>query len=143
MQGTIYYLQQELKKSKDKVTDLEARNQELRSLLDSNINKISGAQNSTDTKVSLNVDHSNDSHANFVAEDESSNDSSCLILKVNPEEEYATMLSINDRMIKSEENETDFKIKRSHDDSFKNVPLKKQKRLNICQNHGEKDGKKE
>lgn len=123
--------------------DLEAKNQELRNVLDRNANQTSNVQDSADRKLPINVANTNDSRANFTAEDESSNDS-CLILKVNPEEEYATMLSMNDETIKTEENETDFKNKRLLDDSFKNVPPKKQKRLNVSQELMEKkDGEKE
>ncbi|XP_065220668.1 pre-mRNA-splicing regulator WTAP isoform X2 [Planococcus citri] len=70
----------------------------------------------------------------FNQEDESSNDSACLILKVNPEEEYDTMLNIDE--IK-QESESDYKNKRNADD-VKTVPLKKQKRMNLSPEYQEK-----
>lgn len=119
MQGTIYYLQQELKKSKEKIIDLNAKNQELRNLL----NGIDLKDNDNEKKPKI--------EQSFGHEDESSNDSTCLILKVNPEEEYATMLNIDDVGIKKENNDNaDFKNKRTAEDNFqKNVPSKKQKRI--------------
>lgn len=121
MQGTIYYLQQELKKSKEKIIDLDSKNQELRNLLNGNV-----PENDTDKKPKT--------EESFDQADDSSNDSTCLILKVNPEEEYDTMLNIDDV---KQENDSDYKSKRNAED-FKAVPLKKQKRMNLSPEHQEK-----
>lgn len=137
MQGTIYYLQQELKKSKEKVAALEAKNQELCAWSCTN-----GNQNikSETNLVSGEKSSCGDEHGEAVpAPDESSNDS-YLILEANPEnEEYATMLSIDEELNKNNDNEDAVsKSKRVIDDSSKNVPLKKQKR-NPIQTDGEQD----
>ncbi|XP_065220667.1 pre-mRNA-splicing regulator female-lethal(2)D isoform X1 [Planococcus citri] len=121
MQGTIYYLQQELKKSKEKIADLNSKNIELKNLLNGNV-----SENDTEKKSKT--------EQSFNQEDESSNDSACLILKVNPEEEYDTMLNIDE--IK-QESESDYKNKRNADD-VKTVPLKKQKRMNLSPEYQEK-----
>lgn len=127
MQGTIYYLQQELKKSKEKISTLEAKNLELFNILDTSKN----------VKIEENGDENDRSRdqkpSNF---DESSNDSSYLILEVNPEgEEYANMLKNADEESgkATESEDTDYKNKRSHDGSSKIVPPKKQKRTNVSQ----------
>lgn len=142
MQGTIYYLQQELKKSKEKLNILETKNQELCSLLDNN--RVHCAEANGINNSQHNLQNVTNSHSTFI-EDESSNDSSCLILKVNPEEEYATMLNIDDESGKNNENEeSDYKSKRTLDESFKNVPPKKQKRINMNQEFVKtKDGDRE
>ncbi len=128
MQGTIYYLQQELKKSKEKIVALEAKNQELCDLID-NSRTQSTETNGTTAKSQGNAD--NVTKPSTFNDDESSNDSSYLILEVNPEgEEYATMLTADEDAGKAHENEElDYKNKRMLEESSKNVPPKKQKRI--------------
>jgi hypothetical protein len=136
MQGTIYYLQQELKKSKEKIADLEARNEQFRKLTDDpsstrERDAVKGDTTTLDVDRITNVDKRNDSIINFNAEDESSNDSSCLILKVNPEEEYESMF--NDEITKTEENELESKPKRGVvDDGSEEILSKKPRRLSNC-----------
>lgn len=131
MQGTIYYLQQELKKSKEKVADLEAKNREFRKLTDDRSpaqekDVTEGNTTTADEDSKADVDKSKDLNAKFNNEDESSNDSSCLILKVNPEEEYESMF--NDELAKTDEKQIESKSKRGNsDDCFKEVHSKKQK----------------
>lgn len=126
MQGTIYYLQQELKKSKEKINTLEAKNQELFSILDTSKN----------VKIEENGDENDPNRvqkpSNF---DESSNDSSYLILEVNPEgEEYDMLKNADEESGKVNENEdSEYKNKRGHDGSSKIVPPKKQKRTTVSQ----------
>ena len=133
MQGTIYYLQQELKKSKEKIADLEARNQEPCKTTDDSSptareKDVVDDDNATvEDDVKVKVEKISDAKTNFNVEDESSNDSSCLILKVNPEEEYESMF--NDELNKSEEYQRDTKTKRNvAGDCFKETPAKKPKR---------------
>lgn len=130
MQGTIYYLQQELKKAKEKIRDLTAKNEELTNVSNNgNVSKVTESGDLNDTSLAANTTGTNDM-STFNPEDESSNDSTCLILKVNPEEEYATMLNIAEDGEKQTENDSpNFKSKRGAEESFKNVPPKKQKRL--------------
>lgn len=117
MQGTIYYLQQELKKSKEKNNELSLKVQDLKNVLNGKDHK--DMDNEKNPKI----------ESSFNQEDESSNDSTCLILKVNPEEEYATMLNIDDIKTENEDINSDFKSKRSADDNVKVIPPKKQKRI--------------
>ena len=137
MQGTIYYLQQELKKSKEKISDLEVKkNQELLKLVDDS--SLILRKDGKGGHATIADDELLKTVAKAEGEDESSDDSSCLILKVNPEEEYESMF--NDEITKTEGKPIESTTKRGIvDGDFEQVLAKKVKRTSNSKKEVDED----